>query len=307
MKSIRWVQLAIMALILGSMITGCQKRKGYKTKSGLIFYVYGQHEQDSVLPTGSYLKLNVKKYVNDSLVKNTYSGFPQYEQVMPGAFYPYEAAEIYPFFHKGDSIVLIQDADSLLRRSLFMSVPRYIKSGDKIVTHFKVLDVFSSDSLVRLDQEKAYPAAIAHNRKTGGSRLGKWLKQKGIIAELTPDTIYIEMLEEGSGPEIEPNDVVSIRFTAKTLSGMILGSNRDTAQAPAQYQLMTGYMPVGVDEGIARLSVGDQARLFIPAMKSFGAAPPPGMEEGFQDMIFEVDILDKSNPQNPSASTAPSE
>jgi len=83
------------------------KGKGYKTESGLIFYVYGEHKEDSTARIGNVLKMNVKKYVNDSLVENTYHGIPQYEQVMPGLFYPYEAGEIYPFLHKGDSIVLI--------------------------------------------------------------------------------------------------------------------------------------------------------------------------------------------------------
>src|SRR5699024_1889648 len=287
------LKVVFIALICSAVLTGCKDGKGYKTKSGLIFYVYGEENRDSTLSVGSILKMNVKKYVNDYLVKDTYHRFPEYEKVMPGSFYPYEAGEIFPFFKEGDSVMLIQDADSLLRRSLFYSVPSYVKAGDKIVTHFKVLDVFENDSLARLDQEKTFPLVLQRNREMAASRLQGYLKRNKVEAKPTPDTVFIEMIKEGNGAPVENNDVLMIRFTASTLSGGFIGGNVDQEEEPMEYPVGVGFMPVGVDEGILHLSVGDHARLYIPALKAFGAGPPPGMEEGLQDMIFEVEILSK--------------
>src|SRR5690625_6066865 len=63
---------SLFVAFIAIWFVGCQNGKGYKTKSGLIFYVYGDKNRDSSLAIGSVLKMNVKKYVNDSLVKNTY-------------------------------------------------------------------------------------------------------------------------------------------------------------------------------------------------------------------------------------------
>ncbi len=290
--------LALLApiMIIFLLVNSCgRKGKGYKTESGLIFYVYGEYSEDSTAHIGNVLKLNVKKYINDSLVETTYHGIPQYEQVMPGLFYPYEAGEIYPFFHKGDSIVLIQEADTLLKRRLFYPVPSYVSEGDKIVTHMKVLDIFVNDSMANADMNLEYPRAIHRNRENGATRVGSYLKAHNIKAELTPDTVFIETIKEGDGPQIDPGDTITIRFTAKTISGAVFGTNTKEGDVPMDYEVLSGFMPKGIDESLTRLKVGDHARLYIPAMKAFGASPPPSLERGFQDLIFDVEILSKKD------------
>ena len=295
-KRVGYSQLRIflLSVVLGCFtLISCNKSKGYRTQSGLIFYVYGQDSEDSTAKVGNVLKLHVKKYVNDSLVENTYYGLPQYEQVMPGLFYPYEAGEIYPFFHKGDSVVLIQDADTLLGRRLFYQVPSYVSKGDKIVTHFKVLDVFPNDSTASADMNSEYPRAIIRNRNTGASRLKTYLEKHDITAQLTPDTVYIEEIKTGDGAQIHSGDMITIRFTAKSISGRVFGDNTDAESVPMDYEVMSGTMPIGIEESLLRSHVGDHSRFYLPAMKAFGASPTPGGEKGFEDMIFEVEILEK--------------
>ncbi len=294
-KPILLITFALLAIFI---LHACNKPKGYRTESGLIFYVYGDQSKDSTAKVGEVIKFNYKKYVNDSLVESTYPGIPQYEQVMPGLFYPYEAGEIYPYFRKGDSIVLYQEADSLLKRRLFYPVPSYVSSGDEVVTHFKVLDIFSSDSLAGVDMNEEYPRAMARNRKSGASRLKRYLDKRHIDAELTPDTVYIETIKEGQGVQVEPGDMITFRFTAKTITGSVFGTNTGEDDVPMDYEVMSGFMPKGIDETLPRLQVGDHVRMYVPAMKAFGASPPPGLEKGFQDIIFEVEILSKKSVEN---------
>ena len=286
----------IIPIVLGCIwLLGCDRSKGYKTESGLIFYVYDQNSADSTVKVGEVLKLHVKKFVNDSLVENTYHSVPEYEQVMPGLFYPYEAGEIFPYFHKGDSVVLIQDADTLLGRRLFYQVPSYVSKGDKIVTHFKVLDVFPDDSTASVDLNAEYPKAIERNRINGAARVRQYLDENNISAELSPDTVFIERIKQGDGAKINEGDMITIRFKAQTFSGHVFADNTDAESVPVDYEVMTGVMPIGIEESLLRSRVGDHSRFYIPAMKAFGASPPPGGEKGFQDMIFDVQILSKKN------------
>lgn len=284
----------IAAVVVGCFaLTSCDKSKGYRTQSGLIFYVYDQNSEDSTAKIGNVLKLHVKKYVNDSLVENTYHGLPKYEQVMPGLFYPYEEGEIYPFLHNGDSVVLIQDADTLLGRRLFYQVPSYVSKGDKIVTHFKVLDVFPNDSTASVDMNNEYPRAITRNRNSGAARVKAYLDQHRITARLSPDTVYIEEIKVGDGDPVQPGDMITIRFVAKSMSGRVIGSNTDAESDPMDYEVLSGTMPIGIEESLLRSHVGDHSRFYLPAMKAFGSRPMPGGEKGFEDMIFEVEILQK--------------
>lgn len=284
----------ILIVLTGNIfLWGCQKPKGYKTDSGLIFYVYNENSADTTVRVGNVLKLNYKKYVNDSLVENTYYGMPKYEQVMPGLFYPYEAGEIYPYMHKGDSVILHQDADTLLGRRLFYQVPPYVSKGDKIVTHFKVLDVFPNDSIAGVDLRAEYPKAIERNRSTGPARIRAYLEKYDITATMTPDTVFMETIREGPGDPIEAGDIISIRFKAQTFSGHILADNLDEDAEPFDYEVSSGMLPGSLDKCLLNCMVGDHTRFYIPAMKAYGASPPPGVDQGFQDLIFEVEILDK--------------
>lgn len=287
-----WIIPTIFIAWIG--LWGCQKPKGYKTESGLIFYVYNQNSADTTVRVGNVLKLNYKKYVNDSLVENTYYGMPKYEQVMPGLFYPYEAGEIYPYMHKGDSVILHQDADTLLGRRLFYQVPAYVSKGDKIVTHFKVVDVFTNDSLAGVDLRAEYPRAIERNRKTGPARIREYIKQNGISATMTSDTVFMETIRKGQGEAIQSGDIINIRFKAQTFSGHIFADNMDEDADPFDYEVLSGLLPASLEQCMLKCRVGDHARFYLPAMKAYGASPPPGVDQGFQDLIFEIEILDKN-------------
>lgn len=285
----------IFYLLIVSMIFSffaCDKAKGYKTKSGLILYTYSDFDADSLTKAGSILKLRYTKKVNDSIVEDNRYSMPAYETVMPPFAYPHEAGEVYAMFHKGDSIVLIQSADSLLKKALFYSIPDYIKKGDIITTNYKVLDVFPNDSIAKIDQNQEFENVMTLNRKTGPSRISNYLKTHNIDATMSPDTIFIETIQTGTGVKIDSNDMISLKFKASTFGGDSIIDNLDTASTVTEYLVGSGRMLQGVDEGLMTLKKGAHARLYVPAMKAFGASAPPGSDKGFQDLIFEVIIMD---------------
>lgn len=273
----------------------CNKAKGYKTKSGLILYTYSDFDADSLTKAGSILKLRYTKKVNDSIVEDNRYSMPSYETVMPPFAYPHEAGEVYSMFHKGDSIILIQSADSLLKKALFYSIPDYIKKGDVITTNYKVLDVFPNDSIAKIDQNIEFKKVLALNRKTGPSRISNYLQSNNIEATMSPDTIFIETIKVGTGEDIKSNDLIHLRFKASTFGGETIIDNLDNSNEASEYLVGSGGMLQGVDEGLVALKKGSHARLYVPAMKGFGESAPPGSDKGFQDLIFEVMIMDNDS------------
>src|SRR5690606_23719796 len=133
---------------------------------------------------------------------------------------------------------------------MFVQIPSYISKGDVITTHLKVIDVFKSDSLANVDMRIEYPQAVARNRATGATRLQEYIDRKEIKAELTSDTVFIETIQQGNGDMIKAGDHITIRFKAETLSGRIIGDNTGADTEPMEYEVMTGALPIGIEESL---------------------------------------------------------
>mmetsp|Transcript_63611 Transcript_63611/g.149051 ORF Transcript_63611/g.149051 Transcript_63611/m.149051 type:complete len:112 (+) Transcript_63611:59-394(+) len=60
---------------------------------------------------------------------------------------------------------------------------------------------------------------------------------------------------------------------------------------PFRFQLGVGQVIAGWDEGIRKMSLGEQALLMIPAERAYGAQGAGGSIPPNTDLIFEVELL----------------
>jgi len=113
----------------------------------------------------------------------------------------------------------------------------------------------------------------------------------GTKAELDATTeLKIEDLVEGTGPAAKAGDTVTVNYTGWTTDGAKFDSSLDSGQ-PFPFQLGTGYVIKGWDEGVAGMKVGGKRRLTIPSDMAYGeqgsgtAIPPNSV------LVFEVELL----------------
>jgi len=110
------------------------------------------------------------------------------------------------------------------------------------------------------------------------------------------------VLEEGSGPQAEAGQVVSVNYVG-TLEDGTEFDNSYKRGAPIQFVLGKQQVIPGWDEGIGLLNVGDKARLVIPPDLAYGEAGAGGVIPPNATLIFDVELVDIS----PGAPEAPSE
>ena len=178
------VLLAVAALSFVS----CKNNADYrKTKSGLMYKIFS-NSKDSAVKPGNIMKLNftIKIGSSDSVLKTTVGKSPAFIPVQDVPADAYSQLEVFNMLHKGDSAVIVQLIDTILKKTQ-QPLPPFFKKGDKIITLVKVLDVFTSPELATKDREAEGVKEKARLEKEmeadlvkGDADMATWLSGKSI-------------------------------------------------------------------------------------------------------------------------------
>jgi FKBP-type peptidyl-prolyl cis-trans isomerase FkpA len=98
-------------------------------------------------------------------------------------------------------------------------------------------------------------------------------------------------VKKGSGALAQAGKEVSVHYTGWLTDGKEFDSSRDAGE-PIKFQLGTGQVIKGWDEGIAGMKVGGKRQLRIPpqlgyGQRGFGTTIPPN-----STLVFDVELMD---------------
>jgi FKBP-type peptidyl-prolyl cis-trans isomerase len=188
-----------------------------------------------------------------------------------------------------------------------------------VITYIKILEVFANDSLARLDndiemkkdeprrtkemQEQAAKADKERKEqmakdeaelKSSGEmekelkEMENYLASKKISAQKTGRGTYVQIQQQGSGPDIIPGDTLTVKYTGrKFISDSVFQSNTYT------FPVGRGQVIHGWDEGLVLFKKGGKGTIFIPGFLAYGKNPPPGSPfKPFEALVFDVEIID---------------
>jgi FKBP-type peptidyl-prolyl cis-trans isomerase len=98
-------------------------------------------------------------------------------------------------------------------------------------------------------------------------------------------------IKKGSGKLAAKGKKVSVHYTGWLTDGKEFDSSRDAGE-PIQFNLGTGEVIKGWDEGIAGMKVGGKRQLRIPpalgyGARGFGSSIPPNAT-----LVFDVELMD---------------
>ncbi len=107
----------------------------------------------------------------------------------------------------------------------------------------------------------------------------------------TPSGLIYLITKKGDGAQAKAGDTVSVHYTGTLTDGTKFDSTRDRGE-PIEFPLGAGRVIKGWDEGIAKMKVGDQAILVIPASIGYGArGAGDGLIPPDATLIFIVELV----------------
>ncbi|XP_074544828.1 uncharacterized protein LOC141804346 [Halichoeres trimaculatus] len=103
--------------------------------------------------------------------------------------------------------------------------------------------------------------------------------------------VEVETLRPGDGKSFpQKGNTVSVHYVGTLTNGTKFDSSRDRAE-PFQFKIGCGQVIKGWDEGVARMSRGELARLTCSPDYAYGARGYPPIIPANSTLIFEVELI----------------
>ena len=283
------IKNGLLVLFSAVLLVGCSKGKYRKTAGGMPYQLFRGKDTQQVR-NGDFIKISYTYKVNDSIFFTT-DGIPAtYRQVNSSQISPYDISELWTSLKLGDSVITTQLLDTFIKRDP-QSIPPKFKKGDKIITYAKVLAIFKTDTAAQADYEKTNKDWLSGEMKT----IEKFLADKKLTATKTPSGAFVQMLNPGSGNDIDSGKYVSVRYTGTSWSGKVFDSNTDTVSGvkPAMpFTVGTGSMIKGFDEAVMLMKLGSKAKVYIPSILAYAGQPNSPLIKPYEILVFDIEIVD---------------
>lgn len=103
--------------------------------------------------------------------------------------------------------------------------------------------------------------------------------------------LNIEILSPGNGSDYpKSGDVLTVHYTGTLTNGKKFDSSLDRGK-PFQFRIGQGMVIQGWDQGFAKLSLGEKARLTVPPLMAYGNRGFPGLIPPMSTLVFDVELL----------------
>lgn len=103
--------------------------------------------------------------------------------------------------------------------------------------------------------------------------------------------VQVETISPGDGCTYpQKGQTVVVHYTGTLTNGTKFDSSRDRG-TPFKFKLGKGEVIRGWDEGVARLSIGERARLTCSPDYAYGSKGHPGIIPPNATLIFDVELL----------------
>ncbi len=314
MKTIQSIFTALLAVV---MLAGCGGGSFKKTKGGLLYKIISD-DKGKKIANGKFFELQFgeTKYTGsgkDTLLSDLANAM---SQIVPldSLQLPPDYYAIFSQIRKGDSIIIRQSADSIIKSSQG-NLPAFIKKGGFIVSTFKVLDVLDTKE----DAEKANIAIMEKARSRDSVRaieqtkkddkvIAEFLAKKNVTASKTAMGVYFEVLNPGAGAKPVNGQQVSVKYTGMNFEGTKFDSNVDTSFGhidPYTFVLGQQGSIAGFEDAVKQIAKGGKVKAYIPSALAYGPQGSPPRIKANESLIFEIELLDVTTPKPQQQPTAP--
>ncbi|MEQ8927968.1 MAG: FKBP-type peptidyl-prolyl cis-trans isomerase [Fulvivirga sp.] len=301
-------------LFLSVTIIGCDSNKEVVTKSGLKFE-YVKEGEGEVVPKDRFLILNME-YIdaNDSLWTSTAkNGMPMIIFKKDSVWGSDDGSvnEIFYQLKKGDSIKFSITAGDLFKNTFYAPLPRTL-AEDLVVNFFigveDVKDKAGMDAWQAAKMEQMEKDAVIAAQKQDSIDavlIDEYLLENNIETVETESGLNYVVKKEGEGNQPTAGQKVKVNYTGWVLDGAYFDSSiKEVAQEqglynearepyqPIEFELGTGSVIKGWDEGIALLKEGGAATFYIPSSMAYGPRARGKNIPANSILVFDVELVE---------------
>lgn len=155
----------------------------------------------------------------------------------------------------------------------------------------------NGDTADQIDADVAPVAEVAASQTTDGYAPTDIAYAEALAVDLESMSqqesgLYVQVLQEGEGPQAAPGDQMGVHYTVWTTDGSKLDSSFDH-QPPAPYAIVLRETPLieGWNEGVTGMRLGEKRRLVVPYQLGYGESGRPGVP-GYATLVFEVELAE---------------
>lgn len=251
--------------------TGERPNDGDFLMLNVAYYDANENLMFSSLERGEALRL---KYV-DSIFKNNGS-----------------LEEAFKLCEKGDSLILKIPAETIFKESLRRPLPDTLDAESIITVYMGVENIFNQEEF------ETYRAAQAKKRREKAEIAAKdqvsidakiiedYLTENGIDAESTEEGLRYVIMQDGNGEFPIAGSMVNVKYAGTLLDGTEFDAGT------YEFALGQGRVIKGWDIGIALLSKGAKATLYIPSALGYGARGSGPTIGPNSVLVFDVELID---------------
>lgn len=127
----------------------------------------------------------------------------------------------------------------------------------------------------------------AKEKEASKGFLEKVKKEAGV--QVMPSGLVFKTLKPGQGASPKATDKVKVHYEGTLINGTVFDSSKKRGQ-PAEFPL-NGVIPCWT-EGVAKMKVGETARLVCPSSIAYGDRGHPPTIPGGATLVFEVELLE---------------
>ncbi|RYD79128.1 MAG: hypothetical protein EOP53_10070, partial [Sphingobacteriales bacterium] len=293
-----------------------------KGEKGLEYKIIADGSGDKV-KMGEFMQLEIGQYYGggkkDSLMSDSRTS-PQGPmiQALDTLSIPSEFATILKQMRKGDSAVIRVLTDSIFK-DMPQAMPPAFKKGHYLITTIKMVDILKTPAAADSARAKAMELAQQRMKVQADEQVKKddkilqdlFAKNKTKVVKGALGT-YVEILQPGTGPNVDTSSVVKINYTGKTMEGKTFDSNTDPAFNHVQPLLanLTSDPSLGMrvvpgwNDGLTLLNKGAKAKFYIPSSLAYGPQGNGGDIAPNAILIFDIEVLDILNKEQAATAAA---
>ncbi len=197
-------------------------------------------------------------------------------------------------------LLSVDDSASLyLPIDSFKNLPVDLPGMTEIRYHVRVREIMTEEEYMKdmevQQQEKMAQAAELKKRLPEITQLvedfARDYKQGRAEFETLPSGLRYKMIEEGEGSLVSAGSMASVHYYGALTDGNPFDNSFNRGE-PFTFQVGSGQVIRGWDEGLQQLKKNSKALFLIPSELGYGAAGSPPSIPGNSELIFYVEVTD---------------